>query len=86
MPGWPGGRSGRRSGAVADDGVGPVAATPIMSWLQTVDGPVDEFNQTVVVHAPADVDPGRCVAGIAGVLDRHAMLRLRVDDMGRDGR
>ncbi|WP_235672343.1 hypothetical protein, partial [Mycolicibacterium fortuitum] len=35
-----------------DAGLGPVAATPIMHWLkslETLEGPVDEFNQTVVL-------------------------------------
>ena len=38
--------------AEVDEGVGPVVATPIMRWLHGVEGPVDEFNQTVVVQAP----------------------------------
>src|SRR5262249_18133315 len=37
---------------VIDDGVGPVVATPIMHWLAGVDGPVDQFNQAVLVQAP----------------------------------
>ena len=37
---------------VVDEGIGPVVATPIMRWLHSVDGPVDQFNQTVVVQAP----------------------------------
>ncbi len=40
---------------VIDDGVGQVVATPIMRWLQGVDGPVEQFNQTMVVQAPAGV-------------------------------
>ncbi|EUA07771.1 phosphopantetheine attachment site family protein [Mycobacterium xenopi 4042] len=36
-----------------DEGIGPVAPTPIMRWLQRVDGPVAQFNQTMVVQAPA---------------------------------
>ncbi|MGC7327251.1 phosphopantetheine-binding protein, partial [Mycobacteroides abscessus subsp. abscessus] len=36
-----------------DDGIGPVAATPIMYWLHSVQGPVERFNQTVVLQAPA---------------------------------
>ena len=35
---------------VVDEGIGPVVATPIMRWLAGVDGPVDEFNQSVVVR------------------------------------
>ena len=54
-PAGPGGRRGRRRGRRSTKGVGPVAATPIMRWLDDVDGPIDEFNQTMVVQAPAGV-------------------------------
>ena len=37
------------AGGVVDEGVGQVAATPIVCWLHSVDGPIDQFNQTVVV-------------------------------------
>ncbi|PRC49372.1 hypothetical protein C6A85_75060, partial [Mycobacterium sp. ITM-2017-0098] len=33
---------------VIDDGLGAVIPTPIIHWLQRADGPVDQFNQTVV--------------------------------------
>ncbi|WP_442791741.1 amino acid adenylation domain-containing protein [Mycolicibacterium sp. ND9-15] len=73
-------------GAVAtDEGVGPVATTPIMHWLASVDGPVDEFNQTMVVSAPAGATDADVVVVLQAVLDRHAMLRLRVDDDGAGG-
>ncbi len=38
---------------VVDEGTGPVAATPIARWLQNVDGPIELFNQAMVVQAPA---------------------------------
>ena len=65
--------------ALVDEGVGPVEATPIIRWLRSVDGPVEQFNQTVVVDAPAGVAHADVVAVLQGLLDRHAMLRLRVD-------
>ena len=68
------------AGEVIDEGVGPVLATPIMRWLQGVDGPMDQFNQTVLVQAPAGVTEADVVAMLQALLDRHAMLRLRVDD------
>ena len=68
-----------------DEGVGPVVATPIMRWLHGVDGPVDQFNQTMVVQAPAGVTQADVVVVLQAVLDRHAMLRLRVDDDGAGG-
>ena len=52
--------------SVVDEGVGPVVATPIMRWLHDVDGPVEQFNQTVVVQAPVGVDRGRRGGGVAG--------------------
>src|SRR5262249_21966688 len=65
-----------------DEGVGPVGATPIMCWLQGVEGPVEQFNQTVLVQAPAGVTEADVVVVLQALLDRHAMLRLRVDDDG----
>jgi acyl-CoA synthetase (AMP-forming)/AMP-acid ligase II len=53
----------------ADAGVGPVAATPIVRWLQTVDGPVDEFNQTLVIQVPAGVNHDEIVVVLQAVLD-----------------
>ena len=70
---------------MVDEGVGPVVATPIMRWLHGVDGPVDQFNQTVVVQAPAGVTEADVVVVLQALLDRHAMLRLRVDGRRRRG-
>ena len=67
---------------VIDEGVGPVAATPIISWLQGVQGPVDQFNQTALLQAPAGVTEDDVVAVLQALMDRHAMLRLRVEDDG----
>ncbi|OBK94862.1 non-ribosomal peptide synthetase, partial [Mycobacterium sp. 1165178.9] len=65
-----------------DEGVGPVIATPIMRSLRDVGGPVEQFNQTVMVQAPAGVSEPDVVAMLQALLDRHAMLRLRADDDG----
>jgi amino acid adenylation domain-containing protein/non-ribosomal peptide synthase protein (TIGR01720 family) len=67
-------------GDVADEGLGPVLATPIMRWLQEVDGGVDQFNQTMVMQAPVGVSETDVVAVLQALLDRHAMLRLRIED------
>ena len=56
-----------------------------MRWLESVDGPVDEFNQTMVVQAPAGVSEADVVVVLQALVDRHAMLRLRVDDDGAGG-
>ena len=73
------------AGGVVDEGVGPVVVTPIISWLHSVDGPVDQFNQTVVVQAPVGVTESDVVVVVQALVDRHAMLRLRVDDDGVGG-
>ncbi|WP_082973810.1 non-ribosomal peptide synthetase, partial [Mycobacterium sp. E1386] len=70
---------------VADEGIGEVIATPIMHWLHRVDGPVDQFNQTMVVQAPAGVTQDDVVTLVQAMIDRHPMLRLRVDDDGAGG-
>ena len=68
--------------AIDDDGVGDVMATPIMEWLHSVDGPVDQFNQTVLLQAPAGATADDAAAVLRALIDRHPMLRLRVDDDG----
>jgi non-ribosomal peptide synthase protein (TIGR01720 family) len=72
-------------GGPIDEGIGPVVATPIMRWLHGMDGPVEQFNQTVVVQAPAGVSEADVVGVLQALVDRHAMLRLRVQDDGADG-
>src|SRR5690606_26004989 len=67
--------------AVDDAGTGPVVATPIMRWLYDTRGPIDQFNQTVVLRAPAGVTEADVVEILQAVLDRHAMLRLRAADV-----
>jgi len=61
---------------VVDGGVGPVVATPIMRWLAGVGGPVDQFNQAVVVRVPVGVSESDVVVVLQALLDRHASLRL----------
>ena len=76
------------AGGVVDEGVGPVVATPIMCWLHDIEktgGPVEQFNQTVLVQAPDGVTEAGVVVVLQALLDRHAMLRVRVDDDGACG-
>jgi amino acid adenylation domain-containing protein/non-ribosomal peptide synthase protein (TIGR01720 family) len=67
------------AGGPMDEGIGPVLATPIMHWLHDVDGPIEQFNQTVLLQAPAGVSEADVVVMLQALLDRHAMLRLRAD-------
>ncbi|PPJ04073.1 non-ribosomal peptide synthetase [Nocardia nova] len=68
-----------------DDGVGQVVATPIMRWLHSVHGPIEQFNLMALLQAPAEVTETDVVVMVQALLDRHAMLRLRVDDDGAGG-
>lgn len=56
-----------------------MVATPIMRWLANVNGPTGQFNQTMVVQAPAGVTETDVAMLLQALLDRHAMLRLQVD-------
>ena len=60
-------------------------ATPIMRWLHDVDGPVDQFNQTMVVQTPAGVTEADVVVVVQALLDRHAMLRCASSTTARGG-
>ncbi|WP_157118354.1 non-ribosomal peptide synthetase, partial [Mycobacterium sherrisii] len=64
---------------LVDEGTGELPATPIVRWLADVAGDVEQFNQTVVVQAPATVSEVDVVVLLQALIDRHAMLRLRVD-------
>jgi amino acid adenylation domain-containing protein/thioester reductase-like protein/non-ribosomal peptide synthase protein (TIGR01720 family) len=70
---------------VVDEGVGPVVATPIMCSLAGAAGSVKQFNQTVLVQAPAGVSEADVVVLLQALLDRHAMLRLQADSDGVGG-
>ena len=72
-------------GDSVDEGLGQVLATPIVRWLAGVDGPVEQFNQTMMVQAPEGVGEADVVVLLQALMDRHAMLRLRVDDDGAGG-
>ena len=68
-----------------DEGIGVVAATPIMRWLRDLGGAggwADEFNQTMVVQAPSGATATDARELLQALFDRHAALRLRV---GADG-
>ena len=78
------GVTGGQTGPI-DEGIGDVAPTPIMCWLHGVDGPVEQFNQTMVVQAPDGVTHADVMVVLQALLDRHAMLRLRVEDDGAGG-
>ncbi|ORA26487.1 non-ribosomal peptide synthetase [Mycobacterium angelicum] len=64
--------------AVADAGTGAVARTPIIGWWLGLTGLVEQFNQAMVLQAPARVGWPEVLASVQALLDRHAMLRARL--------
>ncbi|WP_229822955.1 non-ribosomal peptide synthetase, partial [Streptomyces netropsis] len=60
-----------------DAGIGELPATPIIHWLAETGGPVDGYNQAMVVQAPATATLDTLAATLQPVLDHHDILRLR---------
>ncbi|RSM89583.1 non-ribosomal peptide synthetase [Kibdelosporangium aridum] len=65
--------------AVHEPGTGTVAPTPIIRWLSEADAPVDAFYQSVDLKVPADLTYDRLVTILQAVLDKHDMLRARLN-------
>ncbi|MET8629452.1 amino acid adenylation domain-containing protein [Kitasatospora sp. NPDC004669] len=61
-----------------DDGTGDLPATPIMHWLREHGGPVDGFQQAVLVRLPAGADLDRLTGALRTLLDHHDALRARL--------
>ncbi|KMO74622.1 Linear gramicidin synthase subunit D [Mycolicibacterium chubuense] len=75
-------QAGVRADAPVDLGTGDVRATPIMRWLHEVPGPTREFNQTMVVQAPPGVTADDVAVVLQALIDRHGMLRARLETDG----
>ncbi|MEU1473575.1 amino acid adenylation domain-containing protein, partial [Streptomyces sp. NPDC005761] len=58
--------------------VGELALTPVMHWLAERGGSIDQFNQSVVLHTPSELDEQRLCAIVRTLLDHHDALRLRM--------
>ncbi|MEU3419170.1 condensation domain-containing protein [Streptomyces murinus] len=73
------GRSGAGTGpARPARRFGPFAPTPIMAWLGELGGPVDTYNQSLVLRTPAGFGAEDAVRVVQALLDTHDILRLRV--------
>ncbi len=62
-------------------GIGPVPLTPIMRW-RFAQGDLERVSQSVLVQVPDGLTRDRLTAGLQAVLDRHGMLRARLDRTG----
>ncbi|MEO5877174.1 MAG: amino acid adenylation domain-containing protein, partial [Streptosporangiaceae bacterium] len=63
----------------AGAGIGPVPATPIVAWLRERGGEVDAFHQAVLLRVPGELGVPNLVAALQAVLDRHDVLRMRLE-------
>jgi amino acid adenylation domain-containing protein/non-ribosomal peptide synthase protein (TIGR01720 family) len=61
-----------------DVGVGDVAPLPVVHWLRERGGPIERFNQAVLVQAPMGATEESLRAGLQTVVDHHDALRLRL--------
>ncbi|WP_332108228.1 condensation domain-containing protein [Phytohabitans suffuscus] len=53
-----------------------------MHWLRELGGPIDGYNQSVVLRVPADLGWERLLRALDALADRHDMLRARLDRSG----
>ncbi|MFD9478345.1 amino acid adenylation domain-containing protein [Streptomyces nojiriensis] len=67
-----------------DAAYGSVPATPIIEWLRETGGPIDGFHQCVLLHTPPGLRARDARSALQTVLDRHDMLRARLD-IAEDG-
>ncbi|MEV4598331.1 non-ribosomal peptide synthase/polyketide synthase [Amycolatopsis sp. NPDC049253] len=65
--------------AVSDDGTGTVGLTPIMHALRELGGPIAGYHQAALLITPAEVTSESLTAVLRAVVDRHPMLRARLD-------
>ena len=64
--------------ALPDLAVGALPATPIMRWLAERGGPIERFNQAMLLQVPAGLREDHLVAALQALLDHHDALRLRL--------
>ncbi|MBC2876624.1 MULTISPECIES: non-ribosomal peptide synthetase [Streptomyces] len=62
---------------VAEDGELPLL--PVVHWLREHGGPVDRFNQSVLLTVPAGLRPQPLRVALADLARNHPALRLRLD-------
>ncbi|WP_326558192.1 non-ribosomal peptide synthetase [Micromonospora sp. NBC_01796] len=62
-----------------------VPLTPVMHWLRELTGPIAGFNQSVVLRVPANLGTDRLGRALGTLLDRHDLLRARLDRGESDG-
>ena len=72
------GMAEERSSSLPDIAAGALPPTPIMHWLIERGGPIEPFNQAMLLQVPAGLQELDLVAALQAVLDHHDALRLRL--------
>ncbi|WP_406209734.1 amino acid adenylation domain-containing protein [Kitasatospora sp. NBC_01560] len=65
--------------AAARPADGELPALPVVHWLRERGGPVDRFNQSVLLTVPAGLREEPLRAALAALAAHHPALRLRLD-------
>ena len=68
---------------IPDAGAGVVPLTPIMHRLCERGGPIDGFSMSLVAQTPAGLDLKKLTRLVQAVLDRHDLLRARLERHGQ---
>ena len=58
--------------------IGVLPSTPIMRWLLERGGPINRFNQTMLLQVPAGLQEDHLIAALQALFDHHDALRLRL--------
>jgi pristinamycin I synthase-2 len=69
-------------GAVSQDQMsacGELPLTPALHRLRERGGPIASFSQSVLLVTPPDADEKRLTAALQALVDRHDVLRMRLD-------
>nr|WP_277349053.1 condensation domain-containing protein [Streptomyces sp. HNM0575] len=68
-----------------ESGWGSVPATPILEWLRELGGPLGEYSQSTVLQVPAAMRWEQLLVAVQALVDRHQLLRSRLDRTGDGG-
>src|SRR6185503_2462359 len=79
------GETAAAAAAALDVASGSLPATPIMRWLQERGGPIERFNQAMLLRVPAGLSEEHLTAALQALLDHHDALRLRLVMAGDTG-
>ncbi|MDV8022896.1 non-ribosomal peptide synthetase [Rhodococcus sp. IEGM 1330] len=66
--------AGSQPEVVTIDPYGTVPLTPVVRWMDALDGPIDEISQAVLLEAPASLTEGSLTELVSLLTDRHPIL------------